>query len=198
MPEGRIIVCDWDGPVADTFEFTLRLLQTLCPWVTAEDYRRLFMGNIHSSTTLSPIKESMATFLEQYAAGVGVGHIAHALPHIALLAEKHTLHIITSNMVAGIDRVLESAGVRHFFGCILGMEVSHSKVEKFRMLAAQLGVDGSKFVFITDTLGDVAEAHKAGVGTIIAVTFGYHDRGTLSQGKPHTLVDSWPEVLAIL
>jgi phosphoglycolate phosphatase-like HAD superfamily hydrolase len=43
-------------------------------------------------------------------------------------------------------------------------------------------------VFVTDTLGDVMEAHQAGVKSI-GVLWGLHDRTTLERGKPEVIID---------
>ncbi len=61
--------------------------------------------------------------------------------------------------------------------------MSKSKVEKFRMMEEKYGVRKNDMLFITDTLGDIREADKAGVPTI-AVTWGAHDTSYFHR-EPH-------------
>ena len=66
-------------------------------------------------------------------------------------------------------------------------------LEKIKMVFAEHGTDASRCVFITDTLGDIREAEKMGVGAL-AVTWGFHEPERLAKGSPFRLVDT-PELL---
>ncbi len=84
-------------------------------------------------------------------------------------------------------------GVLELFTKIMGFETHKSKVEKFKILMAEHGVTPENTIFITDTLGDIKEAHKVNIRTI-AETFGFHTRERLALGTPFTIVDSWKEI----
>lgn len=74
----------------------------------------------------------------------------------------------------------------------MGADVHKSKAEKFRMLFKHFG-EGTRYVFITDTLGDLREAEKVGVQGI-GVTWGFHPRARLERGNPWAIVGTPKEL----
>ncbi len=88
--------------------------------------------------------------------------------------------------------MLEKAGVLELFDFIGHKEVAISKVHKFALIKERYPEPDNKFLFVTDTLGDLREADVAGVPTI-CVTWGAHDHSYFNR-EPHsnllTIVDS--------
>jgi phosphoglycolate phosphatase len=97
----------------------------------------------------------------------------------------------------GVGDYLVNNGIQDLFDRALFKEDGLLKVEKLRMLETKYDATPATSVFVTDTVGDVLEGHKAGL-KVIAVTFGYHNRARLAKAAPEALVDSWPELVALL
>jgi phosphoglycolate phosphatase len=57
-------------------------------------------------------------------------------------------------------------------------------------------VNASDCLFVTDTLGDIKEAHHMMVSTV-AVTWGYQSKATLERGVPSYIVDTPQELMGI-
>ena len=114
------------------------------------------------------------------------------------LSQQYPLFVITSGVEVGIKHLLKEADILSCFSKVMGYETSTSKVEKIRMAMEETGCEPGQSVFVTDTLGDILEGQEAGVGKIIAVTYGYHTRDHLEQGNPHKFVDSFAELLVAI
>jgi phosphoglycolate phosphatase len=82
-----------------------------------------------------------------------------------------------------IGEFLTENGMTSYFDRIMGNAVHKSKEEKIKTVFAEYGTDASECIFVTDTLGDIREATKVNVGAI-GVTWGFHERERLAQGKP--------------
>lgn len=119
---------------------------------------------------------------------------------IARLAADYTLAIVSSTITAYINTVLSKHSLLEYFDAVLGNDVATSKVTKFRMIIKRYQLRPDRCVMITDTLGDLREAHAVNMHTI-AVTWGFHDRHTLAKGNPAAIVESpaeLPEAIAEL
>lgn len=109
------------------------------------------------------------------------------------LGESYDLFIISSNMEQALNSYLKNNKISHIFKEVLGVESHKSKIHKFKLLKKKHGLNKNNSLFITDTLGDILEANKAGVKTI-AVDFGFHERARLERGKPHKIVSDFKEI----
>jgi phosphoglycolate phosphatase len=58
------------------------------------------------------------------------------------------------------------------------------------------GIGAEDCLFITDTLGDIKEAHHMKVPTV-AVTWGYQSIETLKKGAPPRIVNTPQELLSV-
>lgn len=76
----------------------------------------------------------------------------------------------------------------------MGNDIHTSKVKKMKMVFKKYDITPDDCVFITDTLGDMHEAARAGVGAI-GITWGFHTSATLFRGKPFKLVEKPDDLL---
>jgi phosphoglycolate phosphatase len=187
------IIFDFDGVIADSFDVNLALSKEHDEDATLEDFLAHHDGNVFETPRINFKPERLEEFYAEYRKRLGPSHIERASAPLRRLGEKHSLYIISSNGEEGIKEVLEKAGVVQLFTRIMGAETHTSKEEKFKMLMADNAVTPENSVFITDTLGDIKEAHKVNIRTI-AETFGFHDKERLAQGNPFKIVDSWEEI----
>lgn len=189
------IIFDFDGVLADTFDVNLAISQMLLPDVTRDDFVAHHDGNVHAQPVMPFTSSDVEAFRIAYRNRITTGHIEASTPVMKELALYYRLFIISSNDEVGIRATLKAAGCEDLFVAIMGYETHQSKVEKFRLCERGYGVDFSDTVFITDTVGDVKEAHVLQIKTI-AVTFGFHPRERLEAASPYQICDSWDEVLA--
>jgi phosphoglycolate phosphatase len=132
-----------------------------------------------------------ADFREQdrlYREEIGALPIHEGMKELVLeLASQYTQAIVSSTHSDHIKYFCERHGIDECFFAIFGSDVGTEKSKKIRSLLETCNVRSRDAVFVTDTLGDIAEARLACV-TSIAVTWGYHDVHTLRKGIPAAIV----------
>lgn len=197
QPSLKNIVLDFDGVIADTFDINWALSQEHDETATLEDFLAHHDGNVFAEPRIKFKPEQVHLFHSEYRKRVSPSHLERASEPLKRLGEKYALYVVSSTSEKAISDVLESAGLLTYFTRIMGVETHKSKVEKFRLLMKENGVTPDDTVFITDTLGDVREAHQVGIRTI-AETFGFHNRERLELGQPFKIVDSWDEIESVI
>lgn len=184
------IIFDFDGVIADTFDMNWSICQMHDPVATSEDFLAHHDGNVYAEPR---VRIQHLQFIDDYRSHLTSLHLTNAIPPLQRLSESYSLYIISSTSEVVIREVLGKAGLLSLFIRVMGFETDRSKVEKFKILIKDHGVDPGNSVFITDTLGDIKEARHVGIRTI-AETFGYHSRERLGNGEPFKIVDSWEEI----
>lgn len=193
------IIFDFDGVIADTFDFHLGKINDIYKvGLTAEEYFDIHDGNFHANTN------EKITHLDftQY------GHLVAeeqsrtvpfpgAIDSIIELSTLFRLHLVTSGWEAQIFPFLRHHDIFRCFSSLKCADVSTSKHEKLEQIVDSENNNADNFIFVTDTLGDILESNAVGIPTI-AVTFGFHDEERLKKGDPNYLAHSWPKVMTII
>lgn len=193
----NFVLFDFDGVIVDSFDIALEVKQMACPHLTAEDYKKRFEGNINEFD-LSKVKHTdqcrAVDFFTEYVPRM---HRVQLFPGIkeilAQLAKDYALIIISSTISTPIKEHIERNGLQDYFAEIMGNDIHKSKVEKIKMIFQKYSTTPKHCVFITDTLGDLREAEKSGLGAI-AVSWGFHSHETLQKGNPTKIIDSPTEL----
>lgn len=192
----KAVFFDFDGVIHDTDEFHIRCMSKYFERSISEDeYKAMHDGNFYES-----VPESLKNAdWDGYAKSVQDEHAAFKVEekvkeHLGKLARSYKLFLITSGYRVQIEPYLRNNQIDPFFTDKQYYEDAAAKTEKFDHLMGRYNISPENSVFVTDTLGDVREAHQVGVRSI-AVTFGVHGREHLASGEPYAVVDSWEEVV---
>ncbi len=196
----KTIIFDFDGVIHDTFETAFSIHKKLFPDSAREEYKDFFNGNIF--TQIEKISDDEQKVRDEFRA---LEHEAFKELQIEReiryelekLAKEYQLHIISSNTLKNLTMYFENNNFTNIFDNILAEETHKSKLIKFEMLLRKNNLDKSECIFITDTLGDILEANKAGIRTI-AVDFGFHERERLEKGNPWKIVSDFKEIRRIV
>lgn len=190
---------DFDGVIADTLECSYASSQVAQGKpITIERYRAMFYGNIFESSDVSEqrVREGVSkpavtdVFFKHY-----IPLMLERPPIEAMLtvlegaSKRHPVVMISSTVNQPLRDYLARYDIAHHFSMIMGGDTHTSKVVKIQMAKELYQVNDQDCLFVTDTLGDVLEAKKAGVQSI-AVTWGFHLPHELAQGNPLTIVDT--------
>jgi phosphoglycolate phosphatase-like HAD superfamily hydrolase len=199
MKSTKAIFFDFDGVLADTFEFCYEIAKSIDPPLTRKEYRDRFLGNINEHKPERTIeKKEGFDFFALYTPKLLQLKIATDVKKMILeLSNKYPLFIVSSTTTDPIKKFLEQNGLGHCFKEIYGNDVHKSKIEKIRMILNKYALDPKNCLFITDTLGDIHEARKCAMDSI-AVSWGYHSSETLRQGDPITVVNSLEDLIAAI
>lgn len=189
------IIFDFDGVLADSFNFHLERINTLFNIdLTADEYRDRHNGNIYTAH----LKKMEKFNGEQYSDLVAKEQERLPLPPGALdvlkkLQAQFVLHIISSGWEGQIRPFLKYHDIEKYFTTLLFADHGKLKSEKFGKIFAEQNIKPSDCLFVTDTLGDLIEAHSVNVPSI-AVTFGFHDVENLMKGNPTHVAHDWSQI----
>jgi phosphoglycolate phosphatase len=198
----KSILFDFDGVIADTFDFCYVLHQQYYPGVSVDDYRKKMEGNIYEALKPTAEFETVAKLDESFFAQYGPELMKRAVIEsmgdvIINLAAEYNLFIVSSSATDIVKNFLTKEKLSSYFKEVLGYEIEHRKVKKIKMIQDKYHIESSDALFITDTLGDIREAEKCGIKSI-AVSWGYHPTETLEIGNPVAIADTPEELVAAI
>lgn len=198
------VLFDFDGVFVDSGSHLFEVSKMNIPGLSREAWLDMYNGNIydasdeHGATNKGYIADEQDSFFGPYQKFV------YDLPMVdgfedmlSALHEKYTIAVISSCMSSIIDRYATKHGIRDNFDSIWGVDVDRDKAKKIKMYIERKGAKPEECLLVTDTLGDVREATKAGID-VIAVTWGFHERERLEKGEPHAIVDRATDILDVV
>lgn len=197
----RIIFFDFDGVMVQSFDMALAIAQRDHLGMTADVYRTWFMGNVYKICSTDTDEDipilndpSMVAYFEIYEKGLmDLPCVPGMQTLVVRLAQENTLVMVSSCLNPILHKYLSRSHLDTFFSDIMGADTHRSKVRKIKMACEKYGVAPEQCYFITDTAGDVHEAHEAGVPSI-AVTWGHHQRALLEQALPQVIANSVDDI----
>jgi phosphoglycolate phosphatase len=203
----RVIMFDYDGVIADSFDAYFREFTAVCTEMgfhrinSKDKFLRLFEGNalrqvLWFGFPMWRLKRLASQFRPRIeAATVSVRPFDGMVDLLRDLATRHQVYIVTSNTGETIDWFLSTYAVEGVCG-VLGGDHHASKVKKIRrILRRNRGVDDAYYV--GDTKGDMIEARRAGVKAV-AAAWGWHDADKLLEADPDHLCRCPDELRALL
>ncbi len=182
----KVILFDFDGVIVDSFNSALEVHEQMSGKVfSAEEYRKIFEGNVYDQKTNQDAKYfDLEKFFETYVPKLFqlpvIGGVKEAIEE---LSKNYILIVISSTISSPIKEWLLKNNLAQYFREIMGADVHKSKIEKMKLVFEKYKVGPSDCVFITDTLGDLREAEKMRVNSLV-VTYGFHKEDTLLKGNP--------------
>lgn len=203
MTGKKFVLFDFDGVIADSYSIAFETSRKKCVHITEEEYREAFNGNVHDRHRAlmervhgPECRHDTDWFSEFVPAFEERAHLFEGMREvIEKLSHGYILIIVSSTITSPIQGFLEKHHIGRYFSEVMGADIHTSKVEKIKMIFEKYDTGSSECVFITDTLGDMREAEEAGVGSI-GVSWGFHHRETLEEGKPYAIVDTPAEIPA--
>jgi len=203
----KLLIFDYDGVIFDTEDVAYSLVRKECdkyckiPIKTKDEFIWLYKSNFYDSMRergvekkdMEKIKKESIKILSRKRLKAHQG-IKNA---VKLLSKTHTLAVISSNYDAVMKKNLKRQGILDNFSFIFGTEEGENKQKKIKKLIKKAKASNAESVFITDTVGDIKEAKKAGIKTM-AVTWGFHTRKMLAKAKPDFIAEKPAQILEVL
>lgn len=194
----KLVVFDFDGVFVDSLEMWFQINLINNPDLTREQYSLMSCGNFFESfQSDKPIVnfKPHPEYHQHYAQGLSkLPLIDNFVELVTKLVNQHHLVVVSSGSENVIKDFLTERNLVHLFDDVLGYETNKNKTIKLNHLLDRYSLSPNHAVYITDTLGDVLEAHKADIKSI-GVLWGLHDREILGRGNPEHIVESPAELL---
>lgn len=208
-----LIVFDWDGTVMDSTAIIAGSIQAACRDlglnVPSDEAARhvIGLGLVQALRHAVPdAPESMyEPLVERYrhhflSQDLAIPLFAGARETIAELRDAgYWLAVATGKSRAGLDRVMESSGMKDYFHATRTADQTFSKPHPAMLveLMDELAVSPDRTLMIGDTTHDVQLAQNAGVD-VVAVAYGAHPPEQLLELRPLALVGDFDELRAWL
>lgn len=191
----KVIFWDFDGVIADTFEQCFAISRLAHPDITEEEYRQWFEGNINKAKhRTEPVRE--IDFFAEFEKTIFDAPLTEGIADVIQELSKEYANVIISSTISHlIDRYLTQNGLRQHFAEIMGNDVAHSKVEKFKLAFQNHNTAATHSLFVTDTLGDILEANEVKLPAI-GVSWGFQTRETLEKGNPRFIIANPQELIS--
>jgi len=208
-----LIVFDWDGTLMDSTTVIATSIQSACrdlglPVPSDEAARHVIgMGLVQALQHAVPdapetMYEPLAERYRHYflAQDESIPLYAGAAETIVELHEAgHVLAVATGKSRKGLERALDSSGLRRYFQATRTADQTFSKPHPAMLLELmdELGVDAGRVLMIGDTTHDLQMAINAGVDAV-GLTHGAHPEDQLRALQPLALLDDFHELRAWL
>ena len=206
-----LIVFDWDGTVMDSTAVIAGSIQAACRDlglnVPDDETARHVIGlglDQALRYAVPDMPESMRPDLvERYryhflAQDMAIPLFEGARETIAELHEAgYRLGVATGKSRAGLNRAMESSGMKSYFHAVRTADQTHSKPDPAMLLELmdELAVNADRTLMVGDTTHDVQMAQNAKVD-VVAVGYGAHTPEQLQELNPLALISSYSELRA--
>jgi len=206
MKNKKVIIFDFDGVVADSFEVTVGIMKKLCRISWDKNDRELgrkdsgYFRMISSEELFFKMPKwklfimvvyaryKLAMVIEKIKPTHGIG------AELKKLKDKgYVLGIISSNYARNIKKFLEINGL-DFFDFVYSSSVFLKKEKKLRRVMAERGFSEEDVVFVGDETRDIAAAKAVNL-KIVAVSWGFTSEEVLKKYNPD-FIASRPEELS--
>lgn len=208
-----MIVFDWDGTLMDSTAVIASSIQAACrdlnlPVPSDESARHVIgMGLVQALQHAVPdapahLYEPLAERYRHHflAQDESIPLYAGAAETVAELHDAgYTLAVATGKSSKGLQRALDSSGLRRYFRATRTADQTFSKPHPAMLLELmeELGVDAARVLMIGDTTHDLQMAINAGVAAV-GLTHGAHPAEQLGALQPLALLDDFDELRAWL
>ncbi|NNL10134.1 MAG: HAD-IA family hydrolase, partial [Pseudomonadales bacterium] len=209
-----LLIFDWDGTLADSELHIVSALQQasaesgLDTPTHASCARLIGLGltdaarHLHPELDATQVKNFCATYSRRFIALENEGHrlrLFHGAEQVLekLLNQGHHLAVATGKSRRGLDRALDTSGLRPMFCATATADETASKPSPAMLhaLLEQTGTSVEAAVMIGDTSFDMKMAQAARMRRV-AATYGVHELSELEQFSPDWLIENPAQLLA--
>jgi phosphoglycolate phosphatase len=208
-----LIVFDWDGTLMDSTDVIAGSIQAACHdlGLKVPDYK--VARHVIGLGLEQALRYAVPDVAEAMRPKLAARYRHHFLSQdrdiplykgardtvMRLHEEGYWLGIATGKSSRGLNRALESTGLREYFHAARTADMSFSKPNPAMLqeLMDELSVSAERTLMVGDTTHDVQMAHNAQVD-VVAIGHGAHPPEQLSELKPLAVVGGFTELTAWL
>ncbi len=193
----RLLILDWDGVLVPTAQICYEINKECNPDMSYAQFQDMSNTNYHNAVEKMALESTFnkhPDFTKPYNQKLHLLTPEEGLvQEIAHLKRGRILAICSLNKKDPIESYLHKHRLHHYFSDILTGDLHTNKTEKINLLLGKYEIESHEAIFITDTVGDIHEAHAAEVATI-AVTWGLHEEERLRNAGAHYIIHSLNQI----
>lgn len=187
--KSEFILFDFDGVVASTFHMCFDIVHQANPSETEQSFKQRFVANTSNNEITSLATAAGIDFFNEYADRILDQSLVNGLTDVLdFVSENFTTILVSSTTSPPIKKYLDHYNLTKYFSALFCNDIPTAKSEKFNIIIKHYRIKPSECVFVTDTLGDIKEAHKVRIPSV-GVTWGYHDEAMIRSGNPVATID---------
>lgn len=203
----KVLIFDFDGTIADSFDAVLDIANRLAPEFGYPLTPPEAAKHLKNSSSRDIIRQSQVAFwqipflLKRLRSELHhqIRHL-HPIPGIkealqALHQQGHHLGIVTSNSQENVTTFLEIHGLSDLFDFIGSGLTVFGKGRVIQATLRQYRLDPATVIYVGDETRDIEAARKIGIPSI-AVSWGFNSSQALAKHHPDVLIHH-PEELII-
>jgi HAD superfamily hydrolase (TIGR01509 family) len=195
--KNTIIIFDFDGVIVSSCRLSLEIDKEQYDGMTFSELQSWEEGNIYSKKLREEMDDVCEMYyFEQYHKRVveliPVEGIEEVIKELSQWGYK--LIIVSSSNEESIENYLKTHNLDKYFVEIMGKNTHRSKVEKFKMIFKKYKIKPQETLIITDSVGDVKEAHEVKMKAI-GVIWGIHEKERLEKNGVDFIAERPSEIL---
>jgi len=208
MANIKLVIFDFDGTVADTFKYGVKIANSLSSRFKydlimpdkEEHYRGKSAQEILKEAGISWFKLPFVATRFQIEFSKVIDELmpcGNIIEVIKTLSKKYELGIITSNSEKNVNRFLENNNLTNIFSFIISNKKLFGKAKTFKKIIKDRKLVEGEFIYIGDETRDIEAAKKLKV-KIISCSWGFNTYDLLKKFEPDYLINKPEEILDII
>jgi phosphoglycolate phosphatase len=199
LTQSKLIMFDFDGVIVDSLDHQCRAFvetvraEGFADLATAEQFLEFTESNWFEALAAAGVPPTVVSEVEN---AFGAAPSPELFPEMATVIERlaavHRVIVITSSRTDVVERVLAEHFVRGVAE-VIGGDQDESKTRKIDNARRRFGRALAAW-YVGDTVGDILEARRAGVGTI-GVAWGWHGVERLRRANPDHMAHAPSDLL---
>ena len=199
MTQSKLIMFDFDGVIVDSLDHQCRAFvetvraEGFADLATAEQFLEFTESNWFEALAAAGVPPTVVSEVEN---AFGAAPSPELFPEMATVIERlaaaHRVIVITSSRTDVVERVLAKHSVRGVAE-VVGGDQDESKTRKIDNARRRFGRALAAW-YVGDTVGDILEARRAGVGTV-GVAWGWHGVERLRRANPDHMAHAPSDLL---
>ena len=187
--KSEFILFDFDGVIAQTFNMCFDIIHQANQSETKQIFKQRFTNNMSSQEITNLASSAGIDFFSEYSNKILDQPLTNGIVDgLEFISENFTTILVSSTTSPPIKKYINHHNLTKYFSALFCNDIPTTKSEKFQIIIKHFNTEPSECVFITDTLGDIKEAHKVKIPSI-GVTWGYHDEVMIRSGNPVATID---------
>lgn len=187
--KSEFILFDFDGVIVSTFQMCLDIVKRANPGETKQTFKQRFATGDGTKEITSLAASAGIDFFNEYSDKILNQSTVSGLTDVLdFVSENFTTILVSSTTSPPIKKYLEQHNLAKYFSALFCNDIPTPKEDKFNIIISHYKIKPSECVFVTDTMGDIREAHKVKIPSV-GVTWGYHDEDMIREGNPVATID---------